>query len=41
MSQRRVYEWVETFKSGRTIVSDGARSGPPTTSHTRRPHPKC
>jgi len=36
MSQQKVYEWVERFKSGRTRVTDG-RSGQPSTSRTR-PH---
>ena len=29
MSQRKVYEWVERFKSGRTRVTDEGRSGRP------------
>ena len=32
MSQRKVYEWVERFKSGRTRVTDEGRSGQPSTS---------
>jgi len=36
MSQRKVYEWVERFKSGRTRVSDEGRSGRPSTSNSRR-----
>jgi len=35
MSQRKVYEWVERFKSGRTRVTDG-RSGRPSTSRSRK-----
>ena len=31
-SQRNVFEWVETFKYGRTNVSDEARSGLPSVS---------
>jgi len=31
--QRKVYEWVERFKSGRTRVTEG-RSGRPSTSRT-------
>ena len=27
MSQRKIYEWVERFKSGRTRVTDEGRSG--------------
>ena len=34
MSQRKVYEWVERFKSGRARVTDG-RSGRPSTSRTQ------
>jgi len=33
-SQRKVYKWVERFKSGRTRVTDDGRSGRPSTSHT-------
>jgi len=29
VSQRKVYEWVEMFKSGRTRVTDEGRSGRP------------
>jgi len=29
MSQRKVYEWVESFKSSRTRVTDEGRSGRP------------
>jgi len=35
MNQRKVYEWVERFKSGRTCVTDEGRSGQPSTSHTQ------
>jgi len=35
MSQRKVYEWVERFKSGRTHVTDESRSGRPSTSCTQ------
>jgi len=35
MSQRKVYEWVERFKSGRTRVTDEGRSGQPSTSRTK------
>jgi len=31
VSQRKVYEWVERFKSGRTRVTDEGRSGRPST----------
>ena len=34
-SQRKVYEWVEMFKSGRTRVTDEGRSGRPSTSCTQ------
>ena len=34
MSQQKVYEWVERFKSGRTHVTDEGRSGRPSTSRT-------
>ena len=34
-SQRKVYEWVERFKSGRTRVTDEGRSGRPSTSCTQ------
>ena len=36
MSQRKVYEWVEMFKWGRTRVTDEGRSGRPSTSHNRK-----
>jgi len=36
MSQRKVYEWVESFKSGRTRVTDEGRSGRPLTSRSRK-----
>jgi len=35
MSQRKVYEWVEMFKSGRTRVTDEGRSGWPSASRTQ------
>ena len=35
MRQRMVYEWVETFKSGRTRVTAEGRSGRPSTSRTQ------
>ena len=35
MSQRKVYEWVERFKSGRTRVTEG-RSGRPSTLRNRK-----
>jgi len=35
MSQRKVYEWVESFKSGRTRVTAEGRSGRPSTSRTQ------
>jgi len=36
MSQRKVYEWVEMFKSCRTRVTDEGRSGRPSTSRSRK-----
>ena len=36
MSQRKVYEWVERFKSGRTRVTDEGFSGRPSTSRSRK-----
>jgi len=36
MSQRKVYEWVKKFKSGRTRVTDEGRSGRPSTSRSRK-----
>jgi len=36
MSQRKFYEWVEMFKSGRTRVTDEGRSGRPSTSRSRK-----
>ena len=36
MSQRKVYEWVKRFKSGRTRVIDVGRSGRPSTSRSRK-----
>ena len=35
MSQRKVYEWVERSKSGRTRVTDEGHSGWPSTSRTQ------
>ena len=35
MSQRKVYGWVQRFKSGRTRVTDEGRSGRPSTSRTQ------
>jgi len=35
MSQRKVYEWVERFKSGRTRATDEGRSGRLSTSRTQ------
>jgi len=32
MSQRKVYEWVEMFKSVRTRITEEGRSGRPLTS---------
>ena len=34
-SQRKVYEWVERFKSGRAHVIDEGRSGRPSTSRAQ------
>ena len=36
MSQRKVYEWVERFKLGRTRVTDEGRSGWPSTSRSQK-----
>ena len=36
MSQRKVYEWVESFKSCRTRVTDEGRSGRQSTSRSRK-----
>ena len=36
MNQRKVYEWVEKFKSGRTRVTDEGRSSRPSTSRSRK-----
>jgi len=36
MSRRKVYEWVESFKSCRTRVTDEGRSGSPLTSRSRK-----
>ena len=35
MSQRKVYEWVERFKSVRKCVTDEGRSGRPSTSRAQ------
>jgi len=35
MSQRKVYEWVERFKSGQTRVTNEGRCGRPSTSRTQ------
>jgi len=35
MSQRKVYEWVERFKSCRTRVTDEGRSSRPSTPRTQ------
>jgi len=35
MSQRKVYEWMEMFKSVRTRVTNEGRSGRPSTSRTQ------
>jgi len=36
MSQRKVYEWVKWFKSGRTYITDEGRSGRPSASRSRK-----
>jgi len=36
MTQRKVYKWVERFKSGRTRVTDEVRSGRPSTSRSQK-----
>jgi len=36
MSQRKVYGWVERYKSGRTRVTDEGRSGRTSTSRSRK-----
>jgi len=36
VSQRKVHEWVERFKSGRTRVTDEGRSGRPSTSRSQK-----
>jgi len=36
MSQRKVCEWVERFKSDRARVTDEGRSGRPSTSRNRK-----
>ena len=33
--QRKVYDWVERFKSGRTRITDAGRSGRSSTSRTQ------
>jgi transposase len=33
MHQRKIYEWIERFKEGRTNVTDESRPGRPSTSH--------
>ena len=40
MSQRKVYEWVESFKSCRTRVTDEGRSGRPSTPRSRKASPQ-
>jgi hypothetical protein len=35
MNHRKVYEWIETFKSGRTSVTDGPGSGRHHTEHAK------
>jgi len=39
-SQRKVYEWVESFKSCRTRVTDEGRSGRPSTPRSRKASPQ-
>jgi hypothetical protein len=34
MLQRKIYEWIERFKEGRTSVMDESRPGHPSTSRT-------
>jgi transposase len=34
MHQRKIYEWIERFKDGRTSVTDESRPGHPSTSQT-------
>ena len=36
VSQRKVYDWVEKYKSGRTRVTDEGCSGRPSTSRNRK-----
>ena len=36
VSQRKVYEWEERFKSVRTRVTDEGRSGRPSTSRSQK-----
>jgi transposase len=33
MNQRKIYEWIQRFKEGKTSVTDESRSGRPSTSH--------
>jgi len=40
ISQHKVYEWVERFESGRTLVTDEGRSGRPSTSRSRKASPQ-
>jgi hypothetical protein len=35
VSQRKVYEWVDRFKSGRACVTDEGHSGQPSTSRAQ------
>ena len=35
ISQQKIYEWVERFKSGGTYVTDEGHSGWPSTSRTQ------
>jgi transposase len=34
MHQRKIYEWIEGFKEGRSNVTDESRPGRPSTSRT-------
>jgi len=40
VSQQKVYEWVERFKSGRTRVTDEGRSGWPSTRRRKASSPQ-